>query len=247
MRPAADVSDRRGSDEETLREAVELVEWLERRDAVARLIGGAGIVLHCDSLGGSPHRPLADIDLIAPREAGPRLAAAMEERGYEAAARFNAMHGHARMMFAGPAGKVDVFIDEFSMCHRLDLRSRLELDRPTLTATDLLLTKLQIVELNEKDAADIAVLLRDHELGEGDGDLIDVAYVCSLVRDDWGLWRTVTGTLVKVGDAEPELAAKVDELRTRIDAVEKTRRFRIRARIGERRRWYELPEDTPGW
>jgi hypothetical protein len=48
--------------------------------------------------------------------------------------------------------------------HTIDLRDRFELDDATLPLADLLLTKLQIVQLNEKDVLDILALLADHEL-----------------------------------------------------------------------------------
>jgi len=232
-----------GGDGRQIREAADLVEWLDERGVLARLLGGVAVVLHCESLAGRPHREIADIDLIVSRAAARELPAAIGARGYEPAERFNAMHGHSRMLFSGPHGKLDVFVEEFHLCHRLDLRSRLELESPTLTASDLLATKLQIVELNDKDLTDIWALLRDHEIGSGAGDHVDSDYLCSLVRDDWGLWRTFTGTLAAVSERSPEVADRADELRARMDAVEKSRRFRVRARIGERRRWYELPED----
>ena len=58
------------------------------------------------------------------------------------------------------------------MCHRLDLRSRLHIAGPALNPADLLLTKLQIVELNRKDAIDMIALLLAHPLG---ADGIDAA------------------------------------------------------------------------
>ena len=118
--------------------------------------------------------------------------------GYDADRRFNALQGDRRMIFHGPAGKVDVFVGVFEMCHRLDLSPRLELERDTLTASDLLMTKLQVVEVNQKDIDDTALLLSEHELDEGPGDHIDLAYLRALVYDDWGLWRTATGTLETV-------------------------------------------------
>ena len=105
------------------------------------------------------------------------------------------MHGDRRLIFHGPAGKLDVFVGAFEMCHRLELSGRLALDSPTLTVSDLLLTKLQIVELERQGRAGRRELLRDHALGHGDGDHVDVDYLAGLVAGDWGLWRTTTGTL----------------------------------------------------
>jgi hypothetical protein len=210
-----------------------------------RLLGGVGVVAHCPGvLGGKPHREIADIDVAVPRRDARAISGFLEGRGYTANKRFNALHGDTRMIFYGPAGKLDVFVGAFSMCHALELGQRLELDSPALTATDLLLTKLQIVELNAKDAHDASVLLTEHPLEPGDGDHIDVAYVARLTSDDWGLWRTVTATLNRLADLYPAVAGRCRELRSAIDAAPKTRRFKLRARIGERVTWYELPEET---
>jgi hypothetical protein len=179
-----------------------------------------------------------------PRRDARAITGFLEGRGYTANKRFNALHGDTRMIFHGPAGKLDVFVGAFSMCHALELDKRLELDSPALTATDLLLTKLQIVELNAKDAHDASVLLTEHSLEPGDGDQIDVAYVARLTGDDWGLWRTVTGTLRRLADLYPAVAGRCRELLSAIDAAPKSRRFKLRARIGERVVWYELPEET---
>src|SRR5712692_1732460 len=204
-----------------------------------RLLGGAAIVLHTS---GAAHREIADLDSATRRSDTRRLAAALVGRGYEPEARFNALHGERRLIFYGPAGKLDVFVDSFEMCHRIELASRLDLDTPTLTVSDLLLTKLQVVELNAKDAHDAALLLREHELGSGAGDHLDVEYLARLVGDDWGLWRTISGTLQRVAEFEPEVAPKARKPSDALDEAPKSRRFQLRARIGERKRWYELPD-----
>lgn len=225
-----------------IEEATAIVEEGERRGAHARALGGVAVVIHC----GSAHREPEDIDLAVGRSDLKTLTGVLAERGYEPNDRFNAMHGDTRNLFQGPAGKLDVFVGAFTMCHRLELESRLAVDRPTLSVADLILTKLQIVELTEKDSDDLRALLRAHELGSGPGDLIDADRIAAVLADDWGYWRTATETLERVASASPELGDKAAELRRRIDGEPKTRRFKLRARIGERRRWYELPEIVGG-
>lgn len=222
-------------------EGVSLVEAASGSGLVLRLLGGAAIVLHS---GGQPHRALGDLDAATRRSDARPLAAALAEVGYEPEPRFNALHGDRRLIFHGPQGKLDVFVEVFEMCHRIELEPRLELDSPTLTVSDLLLTKLQVVELNAKDADDAALLLRHHELGHGSGDHVDVDYVAGLVADDWGLWRTLTGTLARLEELQPDVAEPARGLRAALDASPKGRRFRMRARVGERKRWYELPDEV---
>ena len=226
---------------ELVAEGVALVEQAEGAGATLRLLGGAAIVVHGS---GIPHRTLGDLDAVTRKADVRPLTGMLRERGYEAETRFNALHGDRRLIFHGPAGKLDVFVETFEMCHRIDLGGRLARDSPTIPVADLLATKLQIVELNDKDASDVAELLRHHALGEGDGDHVDTAYLAGLVADDWGLWRTLSGTLERLAELEPELAQPAAELRRVLDEAPKGRRFRMRARIGERKRWYELPEEV---
>ena len=222
-------------------EGVSLVEAAQADGLMLRLLGGAAIVLHS---GEQLHRPLGDLDAAVRRSDGRRLAKTLTSSGYEPEPRFNALHGDRRLIFYGPKGKLDVFVEVFEMCHRIDLGPRLPLDSPTLPVSDLLLTKLQVVELNTKDADDVAVLLRHHELGQGDGDHVDLDYLAGLVSDDWGLWRTLTGTLQRLEELQPDVAVQARAVRAALDEAPKTRRFRLRAKVGERKRWYELPEEV---
>jgi hypothetical protein len=224
-----------------IEEGVALVEAAAADGLVLRLVGGAAIVLHS---GGNSHRQLGDLDTVVRQADARPLAATLGGRGYEPEARFNALHGDRRQIFHGPNGKLDVFVEVFEMCHRIELGSRLPLDSPTLPVSDLLLTKLQVVELNAKDAEDAAVLLQAHELGHGEGDQVNLDYMAGLAADDWGLWRTLTGTLERLEEIQPEVADKARELRYALDETPKTRRFRLRARVGERKRWYELPDEV---
>ncbi len=230
---------------ELIDEGMSLTQAADAAGLKLRLLGGVGVVAHCpNALAGQAHREIADIDVAITRRDARKLAAFLESRGYTAETRFNAMHGDTRMIFHGPQGKLDVFVGSFSMCHALDIDDRLALDFPALTATDLLLTKLQIVELNAKDAHDASVLMTEHELGEGDGDHIDTAYVARLTGDDWGLWRTVTATLQRLGELHPPVADRCRALGDALQRAPKSRRFKLRARVGERVQWYELPEET---
>jgi hypothetical protein len=233
--------------EQRVVEAVAIVDQMGEQGATARILGGVGIVLHCRHTEANGfHREPEDIDLAIPRAASTHLGAVLEARGYSPNARFNALHGDRRRIFQGPAGKLDVFVGSFTMCHRLELEPRLGLESPTLSASDLVLTKLQIVELTEKDLLDLRLLLEHHEVGSGPGDWIDAGYIAAVLADDWGYWRTASGTLERVSAAAPHLSEKTARLWQRVEDQPKSRRFKMRAKVGERRRWYELPETIDG-
>jgi hypothetical protein len=228
-----------------LAEGVAVADSMAERGLTVRLLGGAGIFEHCPrALRDGPYRELADIDAITTQSDAREVAGALAERGYEPEARFNAMHGDRRQIHRGPAGKLDLFVDVFEMCHVVDLRDRLDLEPRTLTVADLLLTKLQIVELNAKDAQDLRALLLEHDLGEGPGDHVDVAYLSSVLAADWGLWRTVTGTLGALAGLHGDVAGRAGALVEAFAAAPKNRGWRLRARVGERKRWYELPDEV---
>lgn len=222
-----------------------LVERAAEAGLTLRLIGGAAVMAHCPAVlerGGS--RAIADIDAVVGPRQGRALGGFLEGLGYEPERRLNALHGHRRMLFHGPHGQLDVLVGVFEMCHRITLADRLPLDHPTVTVTDLLLTKLQVVELNEKDARDAVDLLAEHGLAREEGDAVNLAYLESLVAGDWGLWRTVRGTLDRIREeADGSVPAKIDEIREAIERVPKTRKWKLRARVGERVRWYVLPDE----
>jgi hypothetical protein len=149
-----------------------------------------------------------------------------------------------------------VFVGGFSMSHKVPVADRLDLEPATLPLAELLVTKLQIAELNEKDVRDALALLHGHPVAERDGDAINAARVAEMCRSDWGLWRTLTGNLSACRDHlaryelpeedQARIRGEMDVLLDRIEREPKSRSWKMRARIGERKRWYNLPEEVAG-
>ena len=173
--------------------------------------------------------------------------------GYEANDRFNLMQGDRRLyFFDGNNGKqVDVFIDTIRMSHVIDLRSRLGHNGPCASPSDLLLSKLQIFEVNSKDMVDLVALVLDHPVASNDDEAIDANYVARLAAEDWGLYRTLQLNLAKLRHTLDELdvdrekvSSRLDELWTAVEAQPKPLKWRMRAQVGDRMRWYELPEEV---
>ncbi len=227
-----------------------LVEEAAARGIVVRLLGGAAIWLRA-----SEHsrtllsREYPDLDLVAHRRQSRQLRDFLEAERYEPERTFNAAHGASRLYYRAPdrSYHVDVFLDRFTMSHELDLGARLEVESPTLPAAELLLTKLQVAEINRKDLTDVVLLLLDHELADEDGARrLNVGYVARLCAADWGLFTTVQDNLQKLRrlPESAEVAAKVDEVEGRLEAEPKTRGWKLRAMVGRRVRWYELPEEV---
>jgi hypothetical protein len=219
------------------------------------LIGGGAIYSRCPSAR-SPrlHRTYADLDFVGLSSHTVEISHFFEGLGYKPDRWFNKLHGRARLLFWDESNdrQADVFLDRMSMCHRLEFRTRLEVDPHTLSLADLLLTKLQIVQMNQKDLVDIVALLIDHPIGSQDGETINAAYIASLTGKTWGLFRTVTKNLGLVREAAEEfegvgdhpLLSQLDALLAVVEAAPKSVAWRLRSLVGDRVRWYEEPEEV---
>ena len=222
-----------------------------------RLIGGVGIYLRSSAGTRSAlGRSYGDFDLVARRKESRQLRRLLEALKFVPETVFNATHGESRLLYHHPSGAyhVDVFLDEFNMSHKLDFSNRLDVVPLTLPPSDLLLTKMQVAQINQKDLSDAAMLLLDHIPGEHDGeaDLASEHFAETLARD-WGLYTTVTDNLrllmsavaalpLNVEDREL-IAGRASELVRVAEAAPKSTRWQMRSRVGRRVRWYELPED----
>jgi hypothetical protein len=221
-----------------------------------RLIGGLAIHMHTEEIPPSLQRSYDDIDIATPKGASRGVGEFFAKLGYEPAREFNALQGDRRLLFYDRANdrKLDVFVGSFEMCHTIPITERIELDDRTIPLAELLLTKLQVVELNDKDLRDIATLLNGHEVSGDDGEAINGDFIASLTADDWGLWRTVKLNLDRVheqigsmsldADAQARIVERADALWQRIEREPKSRKWRVRDRVGDRKRWYEVPDEV---
>ena len=177
--------------------ALELVEHARRQGIELRILGSVAYRLHCPAnlvLFEEMERDLTDIDLTARSEQRRSVRELLAEMGYEIDQDMLVASEGKRYAFSDPETgmAVDVFFDELFFCHPIPLRDRLGLDYPTITPTDLLLEKMQIVEINPKDVKDSVVLLLEHPLGSDDREGIDARYIARLLAGDWGFYYTVT-------------------------------------------------------
>jgi len=240
-------------------EARRLIALAAERGLVMRALGGVAVFLQ--SADGQPRlvRPVKDIDLAVARGGGKAASRVLDEAAYAADEMFNALRGSRRLLYHDPRNgrHVDVFVGEFTMCHELPLTARLGRDPLTVPREELLLSKLQVVELTGNDQIDIYNLLHHHDVGEHDGAGISSPFIAALCARDWGLWRTCQLNLGRSLDnlgssgldaAERKLVAgRLESLRGRIDAEPKSRRWRIRNQVGDKVRWYAEPEqEQPG-
>lgn len=203
------------------------------------------------------NRPLTDLDFMTASKYVQHIPDLFSSLGYKGNARVNTLYGLRRQIYEDPkTGRhVDIFVDKLSFCHEIELTRRLGVDPVTISLADLFLEKAQIVKIGEKDAKDIAILFREHELGSQDNGSINVEYITKLLSDDWGFYYTATTNLKKVRDyvetldvfsAEDKktVQAKIDALSQRIESQGKSMRWKIRARTGTKMKWYNEPENV---
>jgi hypothetical protein len=255
-----------------LAEALRIVDLADERGLQVRLMGGMAVRAHAPDWPHRTRRVEVDLDFATRARDRPAFFRLLEEAGYTADKRHNALFGGAQGYFMDVARRrpVDVLVDKLEMCHRIEFGNRLAASRPTLPLAELLLSKLQIVKINRKDVLDALILLAEHPLGPDDGapdsslglGSISVPRILSFTSNDWGWWRTVTGNLDRLSaylaaDLQPEdldLGAgrrtrldpgeQIRELRAAIDAAPKSTKWKLRARVGEKLVWYQEPEEV---
>jgi hypothetical protein len=226
------------------------------QDATFALLGGVAVRLHASDVPPALQREYKDLDFAVPKGGSGAAGRLLIDAGYEPHVVFNAMNSKERLLFYDTqhGRQVDVFVGAFRMCHEIPLSDRLRPRTSTVPLAELLLTKLQIIELNEKDIRDTVLLLHGHDVADHDDDAVNGARIAELCANDWGLWRTITANLERCtldvsryALPHHEQLRVVDRLKALLGRIEdepKSRAWKLRAKIGERKRWYDLPEEV---
>jgi hypothetical protein len=243
-----------------VQEALRLTHAAKDRNLTLRTLGANAIRIHCpqfakmhEALG----RKITDLDFVGPGTQANQLVEMLAELGYptDRNGRYRiALLG--RYIFENRSFHADLFFDELRWNHTIDLRNRLSLDFPTITVSDLLLEKMQIVKINEKDIKDLIVLLREHQIGDQERESVNAPYVAGLLSADWGFFYTFTMNLSKTetfvqrydqltAEHREDVTSKITKLRKMINETPKSFRWKMRARTGTSSKWYrEVDEFT---
>jgi hypothetical protein len=231
----------------------------ENKHMVMRLIGALAFRTHCQQFGfiqDKLGRLFTDFDFASYPRFYKDIVRVLTELGYQEDKQVTQLFGERRMIFHDPVfGRhIDIFFNALEFCHRLSFTGRLEVEQYTLPLAELLLEKMQIVQINEKDLIDTIMLLREHPLGETDLETINTSLITSTLSNDWGFWRTVTGNLKLLDEKlggytlltdQDRLVVheQITDLLKQIEAAPKTLRWKARARIGEKVKWYKDVEE----
>lgn len=238
-------------------EALRLVSDAEQRGIQLRILGSIAYRLQCPKnlhLFEDMARVLTDVDFAGLKSQNQEIREFFLSEGYKPDEGVYVASEGSRHIYLHPETRlnIDVFANELYFCHRIPFEGRLDIDSPTISTTDLLLEKMQIVEINLKDFKDTLVLLLEHPLGsaaEGNKH-IDLRYISDIMAHDWGFYYTFTTNLARVPDyisefhaitsAEGEIIrSKVKQILDTIEAAPKSLKWKVRAKVGTRKLWYQ--------
>lgn len=227
----------------------------EERGVTLRVIGSLAFQMHCPEYGylqAAMGRAYTDIDFAGYRKESKQVKEMMTELGYEEIREVFIVSEGDRAIFhqLNSSLHVDVFYDKLDFSHEISWNDRLEVDNPTIPLAELVLEKMQIYQINEKDIIDTIMLLLEHPLGDTDKEVINIKRISELLSKDWGLWRTTTMNLDKVkqmaghysqlsDEEQARVVSQVEQSLERIEAEPKSRGWKLRARVGDRVKWYK--------
>lgn len=263
-------------DLEIINEALRIVELARDRGIVLRILGAIAIRLHSEGYQdlhkrlnrlGDRVSSFTDIDLIGYSSQRRGIRKLMEkDLNFQIPRHFLFLHGKERLIYTHSERhyQVDIFLDKLSFSHDIFFgkkpgKGRLELDYPTIPLSELLLEKLQIHEINEKDIKDVIVLLRAHSISHSDKrDTINIEYITNILSNDWEFWYDVKTNLDKVfmfaekyaedgllssRDLE-DISNKIHYIISCLDRSPKTKKWLKRAKVGTRKKWWRDVEEV---
>lgn len=244
-------------------EAIKIVEAADKAKIALRIMGATAVKIHCPNnlfVHKALGRELTDMDFVGYSKQREKIEKFfVEEFKYEAlkAALTPGLFVNRCIFFDKSENRphVDVFLDRLEMNHVIDFKGRLEVDFPTIPLAELLLEKMQIVKINEKDIKDTIVLLLEHEIGNSDKETINSGHIAKILSKDWGFYYTVTMNLNKVrsfldryealtSEQRNNVSAKIDRLLEAIEKEPKSLGWKLRAKVGPAKKWYTEVEEV---
>jgi hypothetical protein len=245
-------------------EAHEIVNAAAREGVPVKLVGSVAVRWHCEKHANLfdllDREPAHDLDLVVAKHGVKALASILGSSGLVQDRRiFQASDGQ-QLLFRSPNRdlEVDVYVEELRYCHVVSFNGVLADGQPTVPIAELLLTKLQIAELTNKDIKDVAIMLLEHDVAESDEagghEVIDRRRFVNPLTKNWGFWYTVDSNLKwiadnvagmdRLSDAQREtIRTRLKSLRALSASSSKSAIWRMRSKIGTRLPWYQTVDD----
>ncbi|MBL8097589.1 MAG: nucleotidyltransferase family protein [Anaerolineales bacterium] len=239
-----------------LKELYRLVEAAETNKIQIRTIGGLAVHVHNKKNHPLFIREYGDLDFVVAKKQRREFESFMPTVGYSPHKQFNILNGDIRQIYYHDESemKIDIFVGDFEMCHKIPLENRLIADPLTIPLAELFLSKIQIIDLNQKDAMDIASLLLNVETGNHDKDTINLNIIAELCGNDWGLYKTTSINLEKVreivnktslsNDEKDLISKRIQEILKTFESMPKSLAWTLRDRVGTRVKWYIEVEEV---
>ncbi|TRZ52354.1 hypothetical protein D4S03_03590 [bacterium] len=240
--------------QEFLDNAFQIVDQGQKQDAVLRLLGSVAFYIHCPAYGSfqaKANRYFTDLDFAAYFKHYDAIQKIFEKLGFQEDREAAVVYTRQRLVLDNMKSSlhVDIFFDKLDFCHPIPWANRLEVDSPTIPLAELLLEKMQIVRLNEKDVIDTLMLVREHPINYGDSETINARRIADLCAHSWGLWRTITMNLRKISELSEKynwldtedrevIQDRIKELLDIINNQPKSTAWKLRNQIGDRVKWY---------
>jgi hypothetical protein len=236
-----------------------IIDASDKAGVLLRVLGSLSFQMHCPKYGylqAAMGRAYTDIDFAGYKKQTREIKALMAGLGYVEDREVFIVSEGDRSIFNHPNGlHVDVFYDKLDFSHVISWSGRLEVDAPTIPLAEMLVEKMQIVQINEKDIIDTIMLLLEHPLGNKDKETINIDHVARLCAKDWGLWRTTSMNLGKVeqmanhyaqlsAEEKMHVAGQVQAALKRMEAEPKPTAWKLRARVGDRVKWYKEVDEV---
>lgn len=234
--------------------AVSVINTLAARRIVARLFGGLSIEVIApwkDIFG--IDRPVKDIDIIVPRSSMITAMDVLSIDGWK-------MNGRNQRINSGilvcaidntSGTRLDMYADPVILNQTLYFGQRLRILEKTLTPVDLLISKLQIVNITDRDLDDICALAGGCQVAAVDSpSTLNAERLKIICSNSWALQYTSIGNLDaaerRAGthrDIQEERLARILQnvslLRNICTDCPKSWTWRLRAKIGPLLPWYE--------
>lgn len=241
-----------------VKEMYRLIEEAGAKKILLRAIGGLAVETHNKTKHPLFMRESADLDFCVPLKQRREFEAFMPGVGYSPHKQFNILNGDQRQIYYHEPTemKVDIFVGNFEMCHKIPLEDRLHADPVTIPLAELFLSKAQIIELNRKDAFDLTSVLLNNATGEGDNETINLKILAQLCSADWGLYKTTSLNLDKVEQMlnageiplneqdRATVIGRINDIRRTFIEMPKPVAWQLRDRVGTRIKWYIEVEEV---
>jgi hypothetical protein len=244
-----------------MEKASRIISAAEKERIPLKLMGCLAVKMHSPNWSefheNTMHRHATDLDFMTFSKYRSKVTAILDSLGYHPM-RTTTPREDRVIYLDDEDMHVDIFFDKLSMCHVIDFKNRLEIDRNTISLSDILLEKLQIVKINEKDIKDVMILLREHEIGTQEHEMVNAKYIATLFSNDWGFYYTATTNLRLIKDKlnetsyrsifkeedRSDIANKIDKLLMEIEDEPKSSSWKMRARTGPKKKWYQDVEEV---